>query len=128
MFERYDINDLFLAYIEVSDQNNLLEMNFEGNYPFGAKPFTVLLKIPEMNLYLDLGNDGNIIVDDKDSHLVNNCTIKYIVPLSKYYNLDGEKKRNVLNKKKALLEARKYYEVFRIEYLQALEEEQTKSL
>lgn len=129
MFEKYNINDLFLAHVQVEYPKNSWDYNIGGVIRGGISGYTyltILRKIEEK--YIDLQNGYKIITtEDQDSKQIN-YTIDYIEPLSKYYNQDG-KRKNIFSRKKAISVAKKHYNEIHENYWNKFKEvEKIKSL
>lgn len=119
MFEKYDINDLFLAQISARyPQVNTPEVNI-GNMFYGSTIgygyLSIILKRGE-NFY-DLNDSFKKLLTKDEPRQTTEIThqIEYMEPLSNYYTQDG-KKKNVINKKQAKAEAQKYCDTFRQNY------------
>ena len=115
MFEKYDINDLYLADINVAypdpeikgwDENfgNIFMMSIAG---YGY--LTILKK--EGEKFIDLQNPKEKIYDRRITNKEKCVFIKKMEPLSNYYTQDG-KKKNTFAKRAALKEAKKHYKSF----------------
>ena len=99
MFTRYNINDLFLAYVVV----NVPSKNSESAYTTYGYP-TILTKKGE--IYIDLQNKDRVITNS----LIPNqksYVIYEIEPLSKHYTQDG-RRINTFSRKKALNAEKQY--------------------
>ena len=121
MFERYDVEDLYLASITVKYPECMIcdgeivdafpEINCGGmllSAPVGYGYCTIVYKDKETGKLLDLSNKKAVLNQHnffEDSYYVENME-----PLSKYYNQDGTKK---LGKRKALKIGDKHYDDFR---------------
>ena len=108
MFERYDVNDLFLASISVMYPDySMYDTNIGGILMCGTAGYSyfTILKKSEEN-YIDLNNPSIKITTNRNPHITS-CTIDYIEPLNKYYTQDG-KKKNTLSKTKTLNLSKKY--------------------
>ena len=112
MFERNNIDDLFLASITVlypdddkvtDNVGGLLKLSRAG---YGYS--TILKK--EGEKYIDL-NDTKVEITTTRNPNETNYTIDYMEPLSKYYNKDG-KKKDTLSKKEAIGLLLEYYNEF----------------
>ena len=93
MFTRYNINELFLAYVIV----NIPVKNMESGY--ATYGYATILKKAGEN-YIDLQNKDRVITNS----LIPNqksYTIYEIEPLSRHYTQDGRRK-NTFTRKKAL--------------------------
>lgn len=121
MFERYNIDDLFLAVIHVTFPENAWDLTAGGIEmmgPDGYKYLTILKK--DNNTYIDLqymSRTINAIEDPKTIHY----KVEYVQPLSKYYTQDGRKKQT-FSKRQALLAAKKYCISAYSEYLKQSKE------
>ena len=111
MFERYNINNLFIASVSVSYPENKLGVDKIGGIleiaTAGYGYVTILRK--DKDKYIDL-QDGSTMMDTIDPNKLSH-TIDYMEPLSKYYNKDG-KKKDTLSKKEAIGLSLKYYKEF----------------
>lgn len=125
MFERYNINDLFLASISVMfPDSNIDDVNFGGILTMetaGYGYLTILKK--ENGKYIDLNNISRKITTTRDPRKIS-YTIDYIQPLSKYYTQDG-KKKETLSRRKTLIEAKKYYDSVHEEHFAQIQEQQS---
>jgi len=131
MFERYDVNDLFLASITVTYPNDsMYDTNIGGILMDGIVGYgyiTVLKKSGEN--YIDLKNPSRKITTKRNPNIISN-TIDYIEPLNKYYTQDG-KKKNILSKRKTLNLAEKYcvaFDLTRLARLKKTDKEKVKTL
>lgn len=130
MFERYDINDLFLLEISASypftgwetDAGGLL-MTCMSGYGY----WTIAHKVGEK--YVDLQNRGRVygkevFVDRQGT----SYTINRKEPLSKYYNQDGTKKpRTIFSKRGAIKAAQDgCIDAAHKDYLKELDEQEKK--
>ena len=108
MFEKYNINDLFIASVSVSyPEKNIGIITIGGLLTDAEIEYdyvTILRK--EKDKYVDLQN-GSTMMDTIDPNKLSH-TIDYMEPLSKYYNKDG-KKKDTLSKKEAIGLSLKYY-------------------
>ena len=100
MFERYDIEDLYLASIGVTYPNNLMGHNY----------MTVLADVK--GKFIDLQNPSIDINGEKDLDGYS-YKIDYIKPLSECY--DKGKNKTIRGKRKVLKIAREYYTTMYIE-------------
>ena len=111
MFEKYNINDLFIASVSVSyPEKNIGIITIGGLLTDAEIEYdyvTILRK--EKDKYVDLQN-GSTMMDTIDPNKLSH-TIDYMEPLSKYYNKDG-KKKDTLSKKEAIGLSFKYYKEF----------------
>lgn len=118
MFERYNVDDLFLASINVIyPDDDIWEDNVGGMImmsPAGYGYLTILKK--EEDKYIDLNDMSRKITTTRDPKTIS-FIIDYIEPLSKYYNQDGTKKE-IFSRRNALKEANKYYDVMHQEHLE----------
>lgn len=125
MFERYNINDLFLASINVMHpDNNMWDINAGGILMMGIAGYgylTILRK--DGDKYIDLQDMSRKISTTRDSRTTS-YTIDYIEPLSKYYTQEG-KKKDTFSKRKAIMEAKKYYNAMHQEHLAQVQEQQS---
>ena len=102
MFGKYDINDFFLATIDITyptadfDTETGLLRSQIVNYEY----FTILLK--KGHSYIDLQNPKNM------HNQFTSYRIKFLEPLSNYYTSNVIKKRNV-GKKEAIEASKTYY-------------------
>ena len=109
MFERYNVNDLFLASINIIHNEKKIVtsdkfgISFEGAIE-GFGYITIVKK--EEDKYIDLQNPKRKLVTKSDLNETS-YIIEYIEPLSKYYkNKEGKSK---LCKRKTLKLAENYY-------------------
>lgn len=112
MFERNDINDLFLASISVKyPDSEMLTDNFGGilKVRIGGYGYTTILKREEEK-YIDLNNPKVEITTTRDPFKTS-YTIDYIEPLSKYYTNDGKRKQ-IFSNRQAIKMAETYYDEF----------------
>lgn len=123
MFEKYNINDLYIASVDVlygdvnicsdgvTDDCVADDLLFFGTCGYGY--ITVLYK--NKDKYIDLSNTKIIFpCDSKKNNTVYRAS--YVEPLSKYYNQDGSKK-NSLGKRKSLKIAERYFDRFHENHL-----------
>ncbi len=126
MFEKYDINDLFLATIDVYyPDNDMSGLNVGNMLVMGISGYgytTILRKVGDK--YIDLENMHRNISHTRDLNTIS-YVVNYTEPLSKYYTQNGKKKKT-FSRRKALLEARQYYG--NIYYNQLLNEEKAKKM
>ena len=121
MFEKYDINDLFLAIVHVTFPENTWDLTAGGIEmmgPNGYKYLTIIRK--DNDTYIDLQHMSRIMTTAKNSQITN-YRVEYTQPLSKYYTQDGRKKQ-IFSKRKALLAAKEYYVSTYLEYLKQPDE------
>lgn len=125
MFEKYNINDLFLASINVMyPANDMWDVNVGGILMMGTAGYgylTILRK--DGDKYIDLQDMSKKITTSRDPRTTS-YTIDYIEPLSKYYTQDG-KKKETFSRRKAILEAKKYYNAVHQEHLAQIKEQQS---
>jgi len=125
MFERYNINDLFLASIDVMyPDNDMWDVNIGGILTGGTAGYgylTILRK--DGDKYIDLQNMSRKITTTRDPRTTS-YTIDYIEPLSKYYTQEG-KKKETFSRRKAIIEAAKYYNEIHQEHLSQLKEQKS---
>lgn len=129
MFERYDINDLFLASINVMyPEDGMWDVNVGGMLMMGTSGYgylTILKK--ENNKYIDLSDMSRKITTTRDPKTTS-YTIDYMEPFSKYYTQEG-KKKETFSRRTALVYAKKYYNTMHQEHLVQLQKQQeSKSL
>ena len=112
MFERNNIDDLFLASISVlypdddkitDNVGGLLKLSRAG---YGYS--TILKKDGEK--YIDLNDTKREITTTRDP-LKTSYTIDYMEPLSKYYTNDGKRKQ-IFSNRQAIKMAETYYDEF----------------
>lgn len=116
MFERYNIDDLFLAIVHVTFSENTWDLTASGiemTGPKGYKYLTILRK--DNDTYIDLQNMSRIMTTVKNPKTTN-YHVEYTQPLSKYYTQDGRKKQT-FSKRQALLAAKEYCVSTYLEYL-----------
>lgn len=111
MFERYDVDDLFLAFIDVLYPEPSCVEEWEANIgglfyssTIGYGYWTILHR--ENEKYFDLSD--LVMIDEVRRPQSTSRMINYIEPLSNYYTQDGTRKK-YLSKRAALYEAKKYY-------------------
>lgn len=125
MFERYNINDLFLASIDVTyPENDMGDTDIGGILKTGISGYgylTILGKFGDR--YFDLQHMSRRITDTRDPNTVS-YTINYMQPLSKYYTQEG-KKKDTFSRRKAIREAEKHYNTVHREHLTQMEEQDT---
>lgn len=109
MFQKYNINDLFIASISVIyPETDMWETNIGGIFKektTGYGYLTILRKVGDK--YIDLNNtlcEFSVTRDPKKTSYI----INYTEPLSKYYKQNGGKKENI-SKREAIKEASKHY-------------------
>lgn len=112
MFERNNIDDLFLASITVLyPDNDRVTDNVGGFLKISRAGYgysTILKKEGEQ--YIDLNNPKKEITTTRDPNKTS-YTIDYMEPLSKYYTSDG-KKKNGFSNRQAIKMAETYYDKF----------------
>ena len=112
MFERNNINDLFLASITVLyPDNDIVTDNVGGFLKISRAGYgysTILKKEGEQ--YIDLNNPKKEITTTRDPFKTS-YTIDYMEPLSKYYNEDGKRNQTFSNRKARKI-AETYYDEF----------------
>lgn len=112
MFERNNIDDLFLASISVlyPDDDKITD-NFGGilKVSVAGYGYTTILKREEEK-YIDLNNPKVEITTTRDPFKTS-YTIDYMEPLSKYYNEDGKRKQ-IFSNRQARKMAETYYDEF----------------
>ena len=120
MFEKYDINDLFLPSIDVeySPYGNSFDTNVGGILLSGVSGYgyiTILKK--EDKHYIDLQNKF-LEVPSVDSN-GKKYTINYMEPLSKYYSQQNSN-QSVLSRRKSISIAKKYINDFHQSHLEQI--------
>lgn len=114
MFEKIDVNDLYLAYITVVDSSKhyvYFDGEMTGMVVAGLGDYgflTVLRKMDER--FEDLHDSFRKINTNRES-MVSPFVVDYIKPFSVYYN-----KKEKVTRKEALLEAQNYYDTVLQEY------------
>ncbi len=112
MFERNNIDDLFLASITVLyPDNDIVTDNVGGLLKISRAGYgysTILKKEGEQ--YIDLNNSKAEITMTRDPNKTS-YTIDYMEPLSKYYTSDGKRKKFFSNRQ-AITMAETYYDEF----------------
>lgn len=112
MFERNDINDLFLATISVSyPDNDIVTDNVGGLLKLSRAGYgysTILKK--EGEKYIDL-NDTKVEITTTRNPNETSYTIDYMEPLGKYYTSDGRRKK-VFSNRQAIIMAKTCYDEF----------------
>ena len=112
MFERNNIDDLFLASISVWYPDNvLLTDNFGGilKVSIGGYGYSTILK-KEGEKYIDLNDTKKEITTTRNPNKTS-YTIDYMEPLSKYYDGDGKRKQ-IFSNRQAIKMAETYYDEF----------------
>ena len=112
MFERNDINDLFLASITVSHPDNDRVTDITGNFcslSIEIFEYSTILK-KHGDKFIDLYNPKAKITMTKDPNKTS-YIIDYMEPLSKYYTSDGRRKK-VFSNRQAIKIAETYYDEF----------------
>ena len=112
MFERNNIDDLFLASISVLyPDNEMLTDNIGGilTISIGGYGYTTILK-REKEKYIDLNNPKAEITTTRDPFKAS-YIIDYMEPLSKYYTSDGKRKQ-IFSNRQAIKMAETYYDEF----------------
>lgn len=115
MFEKYDINDLYIADINVAypdpevkewdeELGDIVMLSIAG---YGY--LTILRKDGER--FIDLQNPKIKLYDKRITNKEKCAFIKRMEPLSNYYTQEG-KKKSTFSKRKVLKEAEKHYENF----------------
>lgn len=128
MFERYNVNDLYLASINVmySETITIAEAGFGGmSFSSGIGGYgyiTVVRK--DGDKYIDLQNPNRKLVNERDL-TETSYIIEYIEPLNKYYTQDGKNKEK-LGKRKSLKLAKNYYEEYHNNHVQYMNEKMSK--
>ena len=99
MFTKYNINDLYLAYVlEITPENN-------STLPYTSCGYLTILKKNGEN-FVDLQNKGRIVNQTITAN--QKCYVVYeIEALSKHYTQEGKKKNN-FTRKKALNASQRY--------------------
>ena len=112
MFERNNIDDLFLASITVLyPDNDIVTDNVGGLLKLSRAGYgysTILKK--EGEKYIDLNDTKREITTTRDP-LKTSYTIDYMEPLSKYYDGD-EKRKQIFSNRQAIKIAETYYDEF----------------
>lgn len=123
MFKKYDIEDLYLASINVTypdkvyfdkEQKNLRTMVLVGY------SYLTVVKHDENDNFIDLQDPKTVLKFRKSENEIS-YVIEYLEPLSKYYTRDGEKKIS-LNGKQSITLANSYYNQFYLDHLQSRSE------
>lgn len=123
MFERYNINDLFIASIDVTYPDSydsfiggylLISHNYDAGYGY----ITILVKTE--NGYIDLNNPKRKITDTISPYNTS-YTISYVEPLNRYYTQDGTKKAR-FNRRKEIKFAKEHYNDVQQNHMNQLEE------
>lgn len=109
MFDRYKLEDLFLASIDVRyPVSNIWDINIGGIFMMSCAGYGYLTVLARQNgKFIDLNDQTRNITARRDP-MVTSYIIDYIEPLSKYYTPTG-KTRTVFSKRQALKEAEKHY-------------------
>lgn len=112
MFERNNIDDLFLASISVSyPDNDIVTDNVGGLLKLSRAGYgysTILKK--EGEKYIDL-NDTKVEITTTRNPNETSYTIDYMEPLSRYYTSDGKRKKFFSNRQARKI-AETYYDEF----------------
>ena len=112
MFERNNLDDLFLATISVSyPDNDIVTDNVGGLLKLSRAGYgysTILKK--EGEKYIDL-NDTKVEITTTRNPNETSYTIDYMEPLSKYYTSDGKRKK-LFSNRQAIKIAETYYDEF----------------
>ena len=112
MFERNNIDDLFLASISVLYPDDDIVTDNVGNFfslsMAGYGYLTILKKDGEK--YIDLNDPKKEITTTRNPNETS-YTIDYMEPLSKYYTSDGKRKK-VFSNRQAIKMAKTYYNYF----------------
>ena len=123
MFKKYNINDLFIASLDVTYPDSydsfiggylLISHSYDAGYGY----ITILAKTE--NGYIDLSNPKRKITNTKVLGETS-YTISYIEPLSRYYTQDGTKKA-IFNRRKAIKIAKEHYNDIHQNHMNQLEE------
>ena len=112
MFERNDINDLFLASITVSHPDNDRVTDIAGNFcslSIEIFEYSTILK-KHGDKFIDLYNPKAEITMTKDPNKTS-YIIDYMEPLSKYYTSDGKRKK-VFSNRQAIIMSKTCYDEF----------------
>ena len=112
MFEKNDINDLFLASISVLYPDDDKVTDNVGNFfslSMAGYGYSPILK-KEGEKYIDL-NDTNREISTTRNPNETSYTIDYMEPLSRYYTGDGKRKKFFSNRQ-AIKIAETYYDEF----------------
>lgn len=121
MFEKYNINDLFMAAIDVTYPYDQYDIDIGGILKSGIAGYgytTILLKKDDK--YIDL-QDRNVKISNIVCPISISYTIAYMEPLSKYYTQDG-KKKDTFGRRSAINIGRKYYSNFNKDHMKNIEE------
>ena len=112
MFERNNIDDLFLASITVLyPDNDIVTDNVGGLLKLSRAGYgysTILKK--EGEKYIDLNDTKKEITTTRNPNKTS-YTIDYMEPLSKYYDGDGKRKQ-IFSNRQAIKMAETYYDEF----------------
>ena len=112
MFERNNIDDLFLASITVLyPDNDIVTDNVGGLLKLSRAGYgysTILKK--EGEKYIDLNDTKKEITTTRNPNKTS-YTIDYMEPLSKYYDGDGKRKQ-IFSNRQAIKIAETYYDEF----------------
>lgn len=112
MFERNNIDDLFLATISVSyPDNDIVTDNVGGLLKLSRAGYGYsTIKKKEGEKYIDL-NDTKVEITTTRNPNETSYTIDYMEPLSKYYTSDGKRKK-LFSNRQAIKIAETYYDEF----------------
>lgn len=123
MFEKYDINELYLGSVSVDPigpedwETNIGGIFFESTAGYGY--LTILRKLSE-DSYVDL-KDMKPIGTVRNPHTTS-YTIDYVEPLSDYYTQDG-KKKDIFSRRQAVREAKNHYDAIHKKHYDMLVEQ-----
>ena len=113
MFERNNIDDLFLASISVWKPENEIELDNIADFFIvsicSATEYSTILK-KEGEKYIDLNDTKKEITTTRNPNKTS-YTIDYMEPLSRYYTGDGKRKKFFSNRQ-AIKIAETYYDEF----------------
>ncbi len=113
MFEQYNLDELYLAAIDVIySKDHEFEEDLGGLLLIGTSGYgywTILRKTEEGN-FIDLQYPKILIATDHDSSKTS-YTISYMEPLSNYYEVSATHKRKTFSRRQAMKEARQHYDV-----------------
>lgn len=127
MFGKYNINDLFIASIDVTYPITDWEINAGGLLIADAGYGYLTIVRKNGNKFIDLQNPSRKLTKTSNPRIIG-YKIDYMEPLSKYYTQEGKKKAT-FSKRQALNTAKQHYDEFHTNHLNRIEEEQkSKSL
>lgn len=122
MFERYDLDTLFLADIDITFPNHSYfktDMNGDSEERLSECSYTTIIRKIDDH-YIDLAHP-EIKISQFKSTRITTYTVGYKEPLSNYYTQDGKSKQT-FSRRKALKEGKKHYMEFYQKRLKLIKE------